>query len=53
MLDADARRICGLAPMYYLLALLGPAQGRLLKYSQWVDPRGQGAVTYAGVLFDE
>jgi MEMO1 family protein len=53
MLDHDARRICGLAPIYYLLALLGPASGRCVKYSQWVDGGGRGAVTYAGVLFEE
>jgi MEMO1 family protein len=53
MRDADARRICGLSPIYYLLSLIGPGSGRLLKYSQWVDASGQGAVTYAGVLFEE
>jgi MEMO1 family protein len=53
MSDADARRICGLSPIYYLLSLLGLVSGELLKYSQWVDPRGQGSVTYAGVLFKE
>ena len=51
--DGDARRICGLSPIYYLLALVGPAEGRLLKYSQWVDPRGQGSVTFAGVIFEQ
>jgi hypothetical protein len=24
----------------------------LLKYSQWIDERGHGAVTYAGVIFE-
>jgi AmmeMemoRadiSam system protein B len=52
MADGDARRICGLAPIYYLLALLGPSQGEVLQYSQWVDEQGQGSVTYAGVIFD-
>jgi MEMO1 family protein len=52
MLDHDGRRICGLAPIYYLLALLGPTTGRCLKYSQWIDPAGRGAVTYAGVVFE-
>ena len=41
MLDQDARRICGLAPIYYLLALLGPANGRCVKYSQWIDQGGR------------
>jgi hypothetical protein len=53
MLDQDARRICGLAPIYYLLALLGPASGRCVKYSQWIDQGGRGSVTYAGVVFEE
>jgi AmmeMemoRadiSam system protein B len=49
----DPRRICGLSPIYYLQSLVGPTEGRLLKYSQWVDPLGQGSVTFAGVIFDE
>ncbi len=53
MFDHDARRICGLAPIYYLLALLGPTAGRCVKYSQWIDPAGRGSVTYAGVVFEE
>jgi hypothetical protein len=53
MAVGDARRICGLAPIYYLLSLLGPCRGQLLRYSQWVDRGGQGAVTFAGVIFDE
>jgi AmmeMemoRadiSam system protein B len=52
MIDEDARRICGLSPIYYLLALLGQGDGRCLKYSQWVDPAGQGSVTFAGVIFE-
>jgi predicted class III extradiol MEMO1 family dioxygenase len=52
MRDRDARRICGLAPIYYLLSLVGPAEGRLIKYSQWIDHTGHGAVTYAGVIFE-
>jgi MEMO1 family protein len=51
MSDGDARRICGLSPIYYLLELLGPADGHLIRYDQWVDAEGQGAVTFAGVIF--
>jgi AmmeMemoRadiSam system protein B len=52
MEDGDARRICGLAPMYYLLALLGPGPaGEVLKYTQWVDERGHGSVTFGSVVF--
>ena len=51
MADHDARRICGLSPIYYLLSLIRPVEGRLIKYSQWVDPSRYGSVTYAGVIF--
>ncbi|MCC7104337.1 MAG: AmmeMemoRadiSam system protein B, partial [Chloroflexi bacterium] len=52
MEDGDARRICGLAPIYYLLALLAPGPvGQVLKYSQWVDERGHGSVTFGSVTF--
>jgi len=52
MTDQDARKICGLSPIYYLLSLIGPAHGEVLQYGQWADPDGQGSVTYAGVIFD-
>jgi AmmeMemoRadiSam system protein B len=52
MANGDARRVCGLAPIYYLLSLIGPSEGRLLKYTQWVDPQGHGSVTFAGVIFE-
>ena len=47
--DHDARRICGLSPIYTLLRLLPEARGRLLRYTQWPDP--QGAVTFCAVTF--
>lgn len=46
-----ARRICGLAPMYALLSLLGPTEGRVLHYDQWIDPRRTGSVTFGCVAF--
>ena len=45
------RRVCGLAPVYALLSLLGPSEGRLLHYDQWVDARGAGSVTFGCVAF--
>lgn len=51
MRDDDSRRICGLSPIYVMLAVLHKAQGRLLKYTQWVDPAGYGSVTFASVVF--
>ena len=47
--DHDARRICGLSPIYTLLRLLPEARGRLLRYTQWPDP--EGAVTFCAVAF--
>jgi MEMO1 family protein len=47
--DHDARRICGLSPIYTLLRLLPEARGRLLRYTQWPDP--EGAVTFCAVAY--
>lgn len=47
--DRDARRICGLSPIYTLLRLLPEAPGRLLRYAQWPDP--EGAVTFCAATF--
>jgi len=47
--DRDARRICGLSPIYTLLRLVPEARGRLLRYAQWPDP--EGAVTFCAVSF--
>jgi MEMO1 family protein len=47
--DQDARRICGLSPIYTLLRLLPGARGRLLRYTQWPDP--EGAVTFCAAAF--
>lgn len=49
--DGDRRRICGLSPIYALLATLPAGRGRLLTYGQWPDP--QGTVTFAGLAFEE
>jgi MEMO1 family protein len=47
--DGDARRICGLSPIYTFLRALPGARGDLLRYSQWPDP--QGAVTFCAAAF--
>jgi len=49
--DGDSRRICGLSPIYAVLATLPAGRGRLLRYGQWPDP--QGTVTFASVAFEE
>jgi AmmeMemoRadiSam system protein B len=53
MRDQDARRICGLAPIYTLLAVLDGRPGEVLKYTQWADPSGTGSVTFASVVFPD
>ena len=47
--DGDARRICGLSPIYAFLRALPGARGELLRYTQWPDP--QGAVTFCAAAF--
>lgn len=47
--DHDARRVCGLSPIYALLRLLPEMPGRLVRYTQWPDP--EGAVTFCAVTF--
>jgi AmmeMemoRadiSam system protein B len=48
--QGDRNRVCGLSPIYALLALLPAGQGRVLRYGQWPDP--QGTVTFASLLFE-
>lgn len=45
------RRICGLAPIYALLWLLGPSDGRVVHYDQWIDANGAGSVTFGCVSY--
>jgi hypothetical protein len=47
--DGDARRICGLSPIYTFLRVLPGVPGRLVRYSQWPDP--QGAVSFCAAAF--
>lgn len=47
----DRTHVCGLAPLYTLLRLIEPATGRLLSYQQWVDPKRQGMVSFASLVF--
>ncbi len=45
--EGDPRRICGLSPIYGLLAAVPGAKGKVLRYEQANDPTG--TVTYASV----
>jgi hypothetical protein len=47
--DGDARRICGLSPIWTLLRATGGARGLLRHYGQTPDP--QCVVTFASVVF--
>jgi len=51
--DLEARRVCGLAPIWSLLRSLGPggARGRVLHYEQTVDRDDGSIVSHAAVGF--
>ncbi|OGP55043.1 MAG: AmmeMemoRadiSam system protein B [Deltaproteobacteria bacterium RBG_13_52_11] len=49
--EGDRRNICGLPPLYALLHLIDAQKGELLRYQQWSDTSGKGAVTFAGMAF--
>lgn len=49
--EKDRRRICGLPPIYTLLHLVDARVGKLLKYSQSMDPATQSVVTFASLAF--
>ncbi|MGH7865012.1 MAG: AmmeMemoRadiSam system protein B [Candidatus Binataceae bacterium] len=50
--DRDARRICGLAPIYTQLELLRGRAGRLLKYDIAMEPDTGSAVSFASLAID-
>ncbi len=47
--DDDARRICGLAPIYMTVRISGATSGELLQYGQAEDPTGPSTVSFASV----
>ncbi|MES2764604.1 MAG: AmmeMemoRadiSam system protein B [Bacteroidota bacterium] len=49
--NEDARRICGLPPLYTMLEALKPTKAEVLKYDQWNEKERESAVTYASVAF--
>jgi AmmeMemoRadiSam system protein B len=53
MRDRDARRICGLTPIYLLTRLMQAEQrpGELLRYTQWVAPDQSSSVTFVSAIF--
>jgi AmmeMemoRadiSam system protein B len=50
MRDQDARRICGLTPLYVLCELMD-SPGELLRYTQWIAEDQTSSVTFASAIF--
>jgi AmmeMemoRadiSam system protein B len=53
MADRDARRICGLTPLYLQAALMQAERrhGELLRYTQWVDSDLSSSVTFVSAIY--
>ncbi len=47
--EGDARRICGLTPIYLQLKLLQGSRCDIISYDQWTD--GKSSVSFAGGVF--
>ncbi len=47
--EKDARRICGLTPIYFQLKLLEESRCDIVGYDQWTD--GKSSVSFAGGIF--
>ena len=47
--ERDARRICGLTPIYCLLRLMEGCTAEVASYDQWTD--GKSSVSFAGTVF--
>ena len=50
--ERDARKICGLSPMYVLLELLKGRSGRLLAHDIAMEPQTESAVSFASIAID-
>jgi MEMO1 family protein len=49
--NSDRYRICGLAPTYLMLEILGPVRGELMRYDQTVEPDRTACVSFASAAF--
>lgn len=47
--EGDRRRICGLAPIYFVLSMLDAQLGEVIGYRQWTD--GASSVSFTGTVF--
>jgi AmmeMemoRadiSam system protein B len=50
--DRDARKICGLSPIYTQLELLKGRAGRLLKYGIAMEPQTESCVSFASLAIE-
>jgi predicted class III extradiol MEMO1 family dioxygenase len=50
--ERDARKICGLAPMYTQLELLKGRPARLLMHDIAMEPQTESAVSFASIAID-
>jgi AmmeMemoRadiSam system protein B len=50
--EKDARKICGLSPMYMQLELLRGHRARLLMHDIALEPQTESAVTFASLAID-
>lgn len=49
--EKDARKICGLPPMYSLLRLIDAKEGKVLNYQQSVEAEAGSVVTFTSMVF--
>ena len=45
----DARKICGLGPIYFAFKLAGPTRAEVLKWSVWYDSTSRSAVSFCAL----
>jgi AmmeMemoRadiSam system protein B len=49
--EGDARKVCGLPPMYAMLACMNAREGKLLKYDYNLEPATQSLVSFCAMAF--
>jgi AmmeMemoRadiSam system protein B len=49
--ERDARKICGLPPIYTLLKLIDSNEGNILNYQQSVEAEAGSVVTFTSIVF--
>ncbi|WP_084218784.1 AmmeMemoRadiSam system protein B [Syntrophorhabdus aromaticivorans] len=49
--ESDARRICGLTPIYFQLRFVEGSTAEIVGYKQWTD--GRSSVSFAGAVFHD